>query len=151
MNAPALPFAADLEVRAAIVDQMQDAVILADRDGVIRLWNRGAEIIFGFSAAEAIGAGLDLIVPEKLRGRHHDGFRRTVASGHLRTHGQVLTTRANHKYGSRLYVDFSFGLLKDADGHVNGVFAVARDATARHLGEVAASVLAQQQKAPCAG
>lgn len=127
----------DQDVRAMIVDQMLDAVILADCDGIIRLWNRGAEIIFGFSEEEAVGAPLELIVPEKLRQAHEAGFRRAVASGHLRTHGEVLTTRARHKYGSRLYVDFSFGLLKNAAGELVGVFAVGRDATARHMEEVA--------------
>ena len=127
----------DQDIAAMIVDQMLDAVIFADCDGIIRLWNRGAEVIFGFGADEAVGAPLSLIVPEKLRHAHEDGFRRAVASGHLRSHGEVLTTRARHKYGSRLYVDFSFGLLKNAAGELVGVFAVGRDATARHMEEVA--------------
>ena len=124
-------------IGSMIVDQMLDAVIFADCDGIIRLWNRGAEVIFGFRADEALGAPLDLIVPEKLREAHNRGFRRAVASGHLRSHGEVLTTRARHKYGSRLYVDFSFGLLKNAAGELVGVFAVGRDATARHMEEMA--------------
>lgn len=120
-----------------ILEQMLDALIFADRDGIIRLWNRGAEVIFGFTAAEAVGASLDLIVPERLRAAHNNGFHRAVASGHLKSHGEVLTTRANHKYGSRLYVDFSFGLLKGEAGELLGVFAIGRDATARHLEGIA--------------
>jgi PAS domain S-box-containing protein len=129
-------------LRAMIVDGMLDAVIFADCDGIIRLWNRGAEVMFGFTAAEAVGAPLDLIVPDKLKQAHDGGFRRAIGSGHLKSHGEVLTTRANHKYGSRLYVDFSFGLLKDDGGKLLGVFAVGRDATARHLEKVARSVQA---------
>lgn len=129
--------AAAHDLGAMVVEAMLDAVIVADPQGVIRLWNVGAEVIFGFPAAEAIGRKLELIVPEKFWLSHGDGFRRAVASGHLRSHGKVLTTRAKHKYGCRLYVDFSFGLLKDAAGAVIGVFAVGRDATSRHLGEVA--------------
>jgi PAS domain S-box-containing protein len=125
------------QLGAMVVDTMLDAVIVADPQGVIRLWNVGAEVIFGYPAAEAVGQKLDLVVPEKFRLSHGDGFRRAVASGHLRSHGKVLTTRAKHKYGCRLYVDFSFGILKDAAGTVVGLFAVGRDATARHLGEVA--------------
>ncbi|HSH91150.1 MAG TPA: PAS domain S-box protein [Ramlibacter sp.] len=124
----------------AIVEQAQDAIVFADREGVIRLWNRGAEIIFGFSAAEAVGQGLEIIVPEKFRQAHHEGFRKAVASGVTRYDGRVLTTRATNKFGSRLYVDMSFTLLKDATGSVSGVFAIARDGTARHQEEVARRV-----------
>jgi PAS domain S-box-containing protein len=124
----------------AIVEQAQDAIVFADREGVIRLWNRGAEIIFGFSAAEAIGQGLEVIVPEKFRQAHNEGFRKAVASGVTRYDGRVLTTRATNKFGSRLYVDMSFTLLKDANGSVSGVFAIARDGTARHQEEVARRV-----------
>jgi PAS domain S-box-containing protein len=120
-----------------ILDQMLDAVVLADADGVIRLWNRGAEVLFGYSASEAIGAPLDLIVPQRMRAAHGAGFKAAVLSGHLKSHGKVLTTRANHKFGCRLYVDFSFGLLKDDSGALLGVFAVGRDATARHMEQLA--------------
>ncbi|WP_205960317.1 PAS domain S-box protein [Ramlibacter henchirensis] len=122
---------------AMILDEMLDAVILADPDGVIRLWNRGAEVIFGYSSAEAIGAPLDMIVPQRLKLAHSIGFRNAVRSGHLKTHGEVMTTRANHKYGCRLYVDFSFGLLKDEGGALLGVFAVGRDVTVRHMEQIA--------------
>lgn len=120
-----------------ILEQMQDAVVVADTQGTIRMWNRGSEVLFGFSAAEAIGSGLNLLVPPRFRQAHDDGFRQAIAAGHLRTEGRVMTTRSNHKNGCRLYVDFSFSLLKDASGQVQGVIAVARDATARHLEEVA--------------
>ena len=142
MSEPETRNAADVDLLAAVVDQMQDAVIVADRSGVIQLWNRGAEIIFGFDATEAVGARLDLIVPDRFWHQHEEGYRRTIASGHLRTHGRLLTTRSNHKYGSRLYVEFSFGMVKDAAGQVTGLFAVGRDVTARHLAEVAARVKA---------
>lgn len=131
------------KVGPLILDQMLDAVILADCNGVIRMWNRGAEVIFGFTAAEALGAPLELIVPPSYRHAHAHGFREAVRTGHLKSHGEVLTTRANHKYGCRLYVDFSFGLLNDDAGELVGVFAVGRDATARHMGEVALAAQAQ--------
>lgn len=126
----------------AAVRQMQEAVVVADRDGIIRVWNRGAEVLFGFGAREAKGANLSLLVPEKHRRAHEDGYRRAIASGQLRAEGRVLTTRSNHKYGCRLYVDFSFSLLKDPSGAVCGVIAVGRDATARQLDEAARKALA---------
>lgn len=131
------------ELHRAIIEQAQDAIIFADREGVIRLWNRGAEIIFGWGAAEAVGNNLSLIIPEKFRHAHDEGFRRAVQSGQVRHDGRVLTTRAQHKYGSRLYVDLSFGLLKDDNGIVTGVFAIGRDGTARHLEDIARRVGAE--------
>jgi PAS domain S-box-containing protein len=131
------------ELHRAIIEQAQDAVILADREGVILLWNRGAEIIFGWGAQEAIGQNLSLIIPEKYRHAHDEGYRRAVQTGQVRHDGRVMTTRAQHKWGCRLYVDMSFGLLKDDNGIVTGVFAIGRDGTARHLEEVARRVEAE--------
>ncbi len=139
------PDSPSASLHRAIIEQTQDAVIFADREGVIRLWNRGAEIIFGFAAKEAIGQGLDLIVPEKLRRAHNEGFRRAMESGQVRHDGRVLTTRSQHKYGSRLYVDLSFGLVKDEAGRVTGAFATGRDATARYLEEQARRLAAESQ------
>jgi PAS domain S-box-containing protein len=121
----------------AIIEQAQEAVIFADRNGIIQLWNRGAEIIFGYSKAEAVGKNLHLIIPEKLRHAHDEGFRHAVCTGATRNNGRIVTTRAQNKFGSRLYVDLSFELLKDESGAVIGAFAIGRDATARHLEQVA--------------
>ena len=119
-------FARMSQLAADIVDSMHDAVICANPQGIIHLWNRGAEAMFGFTASEALGSPLDLIVPERFRAAHDTGFRNAVASGHLKVDGKVLTTRATHKDGRRLYVDFSFGLLRNEAGAVTGVFAVGR-------------------------
>lgn len=129
-------------VYEAAVRHMQEAVVVADVDGIIRVWNRGAEVLFGFSTREAQGSHLSLLVPERFRRAHEEGWRRAIASGQLRTEGRVLTTRSSHKYGCRLYVDFSFSLLKDGVGAVCGVVAVGRDATARQLDEAARKALA---------
>lgn len=129
------PMATPEQLAVLILEQMQDAVIFVDLDGVIKLWNRGAEAIFGFTAADAVGGSLDLIIPERFRAAHENGFRQAVTSGELKSAGRVLTTRAKEKSGRRLYVDFSFGLARGADGELFGVFAVGRDATARHLAD----------------
>jgi PAS domain S-box-containing protein len=136
-----------MKLHRAIIEQAQDAVIFADRGGIIQLWNRGAEIIFGYAAAEAIGQSLDIIVPERFRQAHNEGFRRALSTGRTRNDGRILTTRAQNKFGSRLYVDLSFGLLKDESGTVIGAFAIGRDATARHLEQVARRVGAEAQPA----
>ena len=121
----------------AIVEQADDAIIFADRGEVIRLWNRGAEILFGYCAAEVVGRHLDVIVPERFRHAHSEGFGKAMLSGQTKYGGRVMTTRSTHKSGSSLYVDLRFGLLKDDAGQVTGAFAIGRDCTAQHLAKVA--------------
>jgi PAS domain S-box-containing protein len=121
----------------AIVEQAPDAVIFADRQGAIRVWNAGAVTIFGYAAPEVLGESLDVIIPERLRKAHWQGFDRALESGTMKYAGRVLTTRSMHKDGSTLYVDLSFGLVRDAAGAVMGVLAIARDCTERYLAEKA--------------
>ena len=126
---------AELHPFEAIVEQTPDAIIFADRSGVIRVWNRGAEAVFGFSAAEVIGGSLDVIIPERFRHAHWEGFRRAIESGHTKDGTRIRTTRSLHKNGSKLYVDLSFGLVTNGAGSVIGAVAGGRDCTAR-LAEV---------------
>lgn len=114
-----------------IVLHTSEAVIFADRGGAIRVWNPGAETLFGHSAAEVIGQSLDLIIPERLRRAHWNGFEGAVSTGDTKYAGRVLITRAVHKNGSTLYVGLSFGLVKDRDGAVTGAFAMAGIAPSR--------------------
>jgi PAS domain S-box-containing protein len=68
----------------AVLSTKSDALIAADKKGVITFWNPGATRIFGFSEAEAIGQSLDIIIPERLRQRHWDGYDKTMATGESR-------------------------------------------------------------------
>ena len=119
----------------AIVEQSPEAFIFADTSGTIRLWNRGAEAIFGYAPAEVLGRSLDVIIPEQLRTAHWTGFRNALATGVTKYAGHVLTTRSMHKDGRRLYVDLSFALVKDNGGSVTGALAIGRDATARYVAD----------------
>ena len=120
-----------------LVAEAPDAMIFADRDGVIRVWNSRAEAAFGYTSAEAIGGSLDIIIPERLRNAHWQGFRAAVATGKAKYVGKVLTTRAVHKNGSTLYVDLGFALIRDEAGTVIGSLAIARDCTERYLSDKA--------------
>ena len=71
----------NLEVFRLVVDQAPDAIIFADRQGMIQVWNKAAADLFGFPADEVIGLSLDIIIPEHLRHAHWEGFGRAVASG----------------------------------------------------------------------
>lgn len=134
----------DPAVHRTVVEQMHEAVIVVDREGIVRIWNAGAEALFGHAATGMLGAGLETIVPERLWGAHDAGFRRAVESGHAKHAGRVMTTRAVHMTGAKLYVDISFTMLRDEDGAVFGVAAVARDCTAREEAQRAARATAGQ-------
>jgi PAS domain S-box-containing protein len=115
-----------LEVFRLMVDQAPDAVIFADRQGTIQVWNKAATDLFGYSPNEVIGRSLDLIIPEHLRKAHWEGFREAVASGHTKHGGRAIKTRAMHKTGQKLYVSLAFSVVRDQASKVIGAMATAR-------------------------
>jgi PAS domain S-box-containing protein len=153
MQAVRAPENADWNVFQAALEQAPDAIIFADPGGAIRIWNRAAETVFGYAAAEVIGGSLDVIIPERLRSAHWDGFHRALDSGQTKLGAKALTTRSVHKNGSKLYVELSFGLVRNEDGTIVGALAVGRDCTARYLEERAlrarVAQLEQNAKAGC--
>jgi PAS domain S-box-containing protein len=114
-----------------IVEGTQEAIIFADRDGLIRLWNAGAEAMFGYAAAEAIGQSLDLIVPERQRGRHWEGYHKVMATGVTRYGKELLAVPAVRKDGTRISLEFTIVLLRDETGQPLGTAALLRDVTTR--------------------
>ncbi len=114
-----------------IVSENSDAVMFADHDGNIRLWNKGSEAMFGYSAAEAEGQSLDLIIPENLRGRHWEGYHKVMASGETRYGTELLSAPGIRKDGTRLSLEFSMVIVRSQDGAVLGTGAIIRDITAR--------------------
>lgn len=114
-----------------ILEHIAEAVVYADRSGLIERWNGGATAVFGFAAHEALGHSLDLIIPEQLRAAHWRGYEAAMANGTLRLAGRPTLTRGLHKSGLKLYVEMSFSLVRDDAGNVLGSVAVARDATER--------------------
>jgi PAS domain S-box-containing protein len=114
-----------------LVMESRDAIIFADREGVIRLWNAGAEAMFGYMAAEMEGQSLERLVPEKLRVRHNEGYRRVMAAGHSRYAAELLAVPGLRKDGSRISLEFTITLIKDDGGEVMGAAAILRDVTAR--------------------
>jgi PAS domain S-box-containing protein len=114
-----------------IVTESRDAIIFADQDGLIRLWNAGAEAMFGYRAAEMEGESLDRIIPENLRSRHNEGFRRVMASGASRYAADLLAVPGLKKDGSRVSLEFTITLIKGDDGEVLGAAAIIRDVSIR--------------------
>ena len=115
-----------------LVRDTPDAIIYADAQGLIAFWNKGAERIFGFSDAEALGKPLDIIIPESLRKRHSSGFEQTVRSGKSRFgEGDVLAVPALRKDGTRISVEFTILPFRDRSGRTLGIAATLRDVTKR--------------------
>jgi PAS domain S-box-containing protein len=120
------------ELARLVLDEAPDAIVFADAAGLIRFWNRGAERIFGFTRAEAVGRSLDIIIPERLRARHWEGYRQTMASGRSRYgEGDLLAVPGLRKDGTQLSLEFTIIPVHDAGGRMNGVAAILRDVTAR--------------------
>src|SRR6185312_2790937 len=116
----------------AVLSTRSDAIIAADKKGIIRFWNPGAERIFGFSSTDAIGQSLDIIIPERLRQRHWDGYDLAMKTGRRRYgEGDVLAVPAIRKDGGQVSVEFTVMLLRDEVGRLLGIAALLRDVTAR--------------------
>jgi PAS domain S-box-containing protein len=115
-----------------LVEDAPDAIIYADATGVICFWNHGAERIFGFSQFDALGKTLDIIIPEKLRKRHWDGYARTVRTGVTRYGaGDVLAVPAVRKDGLRISIEFTILPLSRPNKEVIGIAAIMRDVSSR--------------------
>jgi len=115
-------------VAAAILPTRSDAIVAADREGLIRFWNPGAERL-GYSHNEALSRSLDLIIPERLRARHWDGYRRVMESGKSRYgQGDVLSVPAIRKDGATISVEFTVVPLQN-NGQMIGMAAIMRDVT----------------------
>ena len=104
-----------LQIGQALLASSADAIVATDRDGIIRHWNPGAERIFGHSAAEAVGQSLDLIIPEKLRARHWEGYAQVMQTGRSRYgEGDLLAVPGLRKDGTRVSLEFTIAPIRDA-------------------------------------
>ena len=119
----------------ALLGTSSDAIIAADRDGVVRFWNPGAERIFGYTSEDAVGQSLDIIIPERLRKRHWDGYQQVMEGGESRYgHGDILAVPGIRKDGAGISVEFTIVPLTNEAGRLNGVAAIMRDVTKRFEG-----------------
>jgi PAS domain S-box-containing protein len=116
----------------AVLATVSDAIIAADKDNIVRFWNPGAQRIFGYTCEEAIGQSLDIIIPERLRKRHWEGYRRVMAGGESRYgHGDILAVPGVKKDGAEISVEFTIIPLMDNRGGLIGVAAIMRDVTTK--------------------
>jgi PAS domain S-box-containing protein len=116
----------------AILATPSDGIVASDRNGIITFWNPGAVRIFGYTREEAIGQSLDLIIPENLRARHWEGYRKVMATGESHYGlGDVLAVPGLVKDSGRKSIEFTIVMLRDRNGHPTGMAAIMRDVTKR--------------------
>jgi PAS domain S-box-containing protein len=116
----------------AVLSTNSDAIIAADEEGIIFFWNPGAERIFGYTTADALGRSLDIIIPDRLRQRHWDGYRQVLKSGESRYgYGDVLAVPGIAKDGRQISLEFTIIALRGETGALIGLAAIMRDVTKR--------------------
>jgi PAS domain S-box-containing protein len=115
-----------------IVEESPEAIILGDAKGIIRLWNEGARAVFGFTSEEAVGQSMEIIIPERLRARHWEGYDKVMATGTSRYgQGELLAVPALTKDGRTISIEFTIQMLKAPSGEIVGPLAIIRDVTKR--------------------
>jgi PAS domain S-box-containing protein len=129
---------------AAIVDSSDDAIVSKTLEGVITSWNRGAERIFGYTAAEAVGQHITLIIPPERRAEEDDVLAR-IRNGQSVNHFETVRVR---KDGARIDISLTVSPMRNAAGRIIGASKIARDISDRVRGErERAELLAQAQAA----
>jgi PAS domain S-box-containing protein len=117
---------------AAVLSTQSDAIVAANKEGIIIYWNPGAERMFGYDSGQALGQSLDIIIPERLRKRHWEGFAHVMNGGRSRYEsGDVLAVPAVRRDGTQISVEFTLVPLRGDAGVLTGLAAIMRDVTKR--------------------
>lgn len=120
------------QISELISDTSSDAFVATDAGSTIIYWNRGAEQMFGWSAREALGRKLDIIVPERHREGHAAGVARVTGGGPTRLVGKTTEVPACHRDGREFTVELSLGMWNSGDERLPAGFAsIIRDVTER--------------------
>ncbi len=116
---------------AALMDAIGDALVVSDIEGKVIVWNGGAERLFGWSAQEALGQRMDMIVPQRLRQRHWEGYDQSMQTGQTKYAHDMLRVPAVDKAGRAMSIAFTVFLLFGPDGQPTACGSVIRDETDR--------------------
>ena len=109
---------------AALLAAVGDAVMVCDAQGAITLWNPACERMFGHAEADVLGKTMDMIIPERLRKRHWDGYEKTMATGITKYGHDVLRVPAVHKDGHTMSIAFTVAMLFTPDGKVSAIASI---------------------------
>ena len=129
-----------LRFLASIVESSDDAIVSKNLDGIITSWNRGAERIFGYSASEAIGQPITLVIPGE-RQSEERGILTRIRRGERIDHFETIR---QHKHGSLIVVSLTVSPVKDANGKIIGASKIARDITDQKRNQELITTLARE-------
>jgi PAS domain S-box-containing protein len=125
---------------AAIVESSDDAIVSKNLDGVITSWNRGAQRIFGYSAEEAVGRPITIVIPQDRQDEERTILTR-IRRGERIDHFETVRQRKN---GSLIVVSLTVSPVKDADGKIVGASKIARDITEQKRNQELIATLARE-------
>jgi PAS domain S-box-containing protein len=129
-----------LRFLASIVESSDDAIVSKNLDGIITSWNRAAERIFGYSASEAVGQPITLVIPED-RQSEERGILTRIRRGERIDHFETIR---QHKHGSLIVVSLTVSPVKDANGKIVGASKIARDITDQKRNQELITTLARE-------
>ena len=115
-------------MHSEVIEQASEAVLFADANEIIKIWNKKAELVFGYTSEEAIGRPLAIIIPDRFLSRHQDGYKGVMKAGVTAYDDEVLSVPAKRKDGSTISIEFSVSIIQEK-GEILGVLAIIRDTT----------------------
>ena len=115
-------------MHSEVIEQASEAVLFADANEIIKIWNKKAQLVFGYTSEEAIGRPLAIIIPDRFLSRHQDGYKGAIKTGVTAYDGKVLSVPAKRKDGSTISIEFSVAIIREK-GEILGVSAIIRDMT----------------------
>jgi PAS domain S-box-containing protein len=116
---------------AAVIESSEDAIASGTLDGIIVSWNAGAQQMYGYTEAEAVGKPITILVPPELADEENKILETLKAGGRIEHFETVRVT----KTGKRINVSLNISPIKDSSGRTVGISGIARDITERKLVE----------------
>jgi PAS domain S-box-containing protein len=125
---------------ASIVESSDDAIVSKNLDGIINSWNKGAERVFGYTSAEAVGQPITIIIPHDRQDEEREILAR-IGRGERIEHFETIRQR---KHGSFIVVSLTISPVKNSDGKIVGASKVARDITDQRRAQDQIATLARE-------
>ncbi len=129
-----------LRFLASIVESSDDAIVSKNLDGIITSWNNGAERVFGYTAEEAVGRPITIVIPQERHGEETEILAR-IRRGERIDHFETVRQR---KHGSRINVSLTVSPVKNAEGKIVGASKIARDITEQKRAQDMIAALARE-------
>jgi PAS domain S-box-containing protein len=129
-----------LRALASIVESSDDAIVSKNLDGIIMSWNKGAERVFGYTAEEAVGRSITMVIPRERQSEELDILTR-IRRGERIDHFETVR---QHKSGSLITVSLTVSPVKDAEGRITGASKIARNITEQRRSQEQIAVLARE-------